>query len=58
MGGYEEEDWARGVAALDALAVSAVVAGSRNSLAICADGRVRSLPLSPSISRSRPSLGF
>uniref|UniRef100_A0A0E0IC63 RCC1-like domain-containing protein n=1 Tax=Oryza nivara TaxID=4536 RepID=A0A0E0IC63_ORYNI len=40
MGGYEEEDWARGVAALDALAVSAVVAGSRNSLAICADGRL------------------
>ncbi|EMS67335.1 hypothetical protein TRIUR3_20158 [Triticum urartu] len=38
MGRCDEKDWARCIGALDAYAVSAVVAGSRNSLAICDDG--------------------
>jgi alpha-tubulin suppressor-like RCC1 family protein len=41
MGDSEEKDWAHPVAALEPYAVTAVVAGSRNSLAICQDGRVR-----------------
>jgi hypothetical protein len=45
MGGNEEKDWAHCVEALAPYAVTAVVAGSRNSLAICDDGRVRPLPL-------------
>jgi len=45
MGGNEEKDWAHCVEALGPYAVTAVVAGSRNSLAICDDGRVRPLPL-------------
>jgi hypothetical protein len=45
MGGNEEKDWAHCVQALGPYAVTAVVAGSRNSLAICDDGRVRPLPL-------------
>jgi hypothetical protein len=44
MGGNEEKDWAHCVEALGSYAVTAVVAGSRNSLAICEDGRVRPLP--------------
>ena len=44
MGGNEEKDWAHCVEALGPYAVTAVVAGSRNSLAICDDGRVRPLP--------------
>jgi hypothetical protein len=43
MGECDEKDSAQCVAALDPYAVSAVVAGSRNSLAICEDGRVRLL---------------
>ncbi|GJN03583.1 hypothetical protein PR202_ga21045 [Eleusine coracana subsp. coracana] len=45
MGDSEEKDWAHPVDALEPHAVTAVVAGSRNSLAICQDGRVR--PPSP-----------
>lgn len=41
MGGNEEKDWAHCVEALEPYNVTAVVAGSRNSLAICDDGRVR-----------------
>jgi len=41
MGGSEEKDWAHCVEALEPYNVTAVVAGSRNSLAICNDGRVR-----------------
>jgi hypothetical protein len=44
MGGNEEKDWPHFVEALGPYAVTAVVAGSRNSLAICDDGRVRPLP--------------
>uniref|UniRef100_A0A0A9GHV5 RCC1-like domain-containing protein n=1 Tax=Arundo donax TaxID=35708 RepID=A0A0A9GHV5_ARUDO len=40
MGGNEEKDWAHCVAALQPYAVTAVVAGSRDSLAICEDGRL------------------
>ncbi|TVU05773.1 hypothetical protein EJB05_48956 [Eragrostis curvula] len=40
MGDSEEKDWAHAVAALEPYAVTAVVAGSRNSLAICKDGRL------------------
>lgn len=45
MGGNEEKDWAHCVEALAPYAVTAVVAGSRNSLAICDDGRVRPVSL-------------
>jgi len=44
MGGSEEKDWAHCVEALEPYNVTAVVAGSRNSLAICDDGRVRPAP--------------
>jgi hypothetical protein len=47
MGDSEEKDWAHAVAALEPYAVTAVVAGSRNSLAICQDGRVRPRLLPP-----------
>ncbi|AQK52437.1 regulator of chromosome condensation3 [Zea mays] len=40
MGGNEEKDWPHFVEALGPYAVTAVVAGSRNSLAICDDGRL------------------
>lgn len=40
MGRNEEKDWAHCVEALGSYAVTAVVAGSRNSLAICEDGRL------------------
>ena len=43
MGECDDRDSAHCIAALDPYAVSAVVAGSRNSLAICDDGRVRFL---------------
>lgn len=49
MGGNEEKDWPHFVEALGPYAVTAVVAGSRNSLAICDDGRVR--PLSRTVAR-------
>lgn len=44
MGDSEEKDWSHPVDALEPYAVTAVVAGSRNSLAICQDGRVRPRP--------------
>ncbi|RLN04152.1 ultraviolet-B receptor UVR8-like [Panicum miliaceum] len=40
MGGSEEKDWVHCVEALEPYNVTAVVAGSRNSLAICDDGRL------------------
>nr|CAB3483027.1 unnamed protein product [Digitaria exilis] len=40
MGENEEKDWAYCVEALEPYNVTAVVAGSRNSLAICVDGRL------------------
>lgn len=40
LGTYEEKEWACVVEALDPFAVRSVVGGSRNSLAICDDGKV------------------
>jgi hypothetical protein len=40
MGNWEEMDWATPIKSLEKYSVTAVVAGSRNSLAICEDGRV------------------
>lgn len=40
IGNIEEKDWVCSINALDNQRVSAVVAGSRNSLAICEDGKL------------------
>ncbi|KAG0450342.1 hypothetical protein HPP92_020990 [Vanilla planifolia] len=40
MGDSQEEEWVCSVKALESQSITAVVAGSRNSLAICEDGRL------------------
>lgn len=40
IGNNEEKEWVCSIKALESEKVSSVVAGSRNSLAICEDGRV------------------
>ncbi|XP_072992581.1 ultraviolet-B receptor UVR8-like [Typha latifolia] len=40
MGDWEEKDWVYSIKSLEPYNVTAVVAGSRNSLAICEDGRL------------------
>lgn len=53
IGNNEEKEWAGVVKALDFHSVRSVVAGSRNSLAICHDGKVPShYFLQPSFSSS------
>ena len=42
MGNNEEKDWVCSIKALEPFDVCSIVAGSRNSLAICNDGKVLS----------------
>lgn len=45
IGNNEEKEWACSIKALKSEKVSSVVAGSRNSLAICEDGKVSFLSI-------------
>lgn len=48
MGNWEEKDWAYSIKSLEPKNVVAVVAGSRNSLAICGNGQVCAFHPKPS----------
>ncbi|RWW29483.1 hypothetical protein GW17_00005985, partial [Ensete ventricosum] len=57
MGNWEEKDWASSIKSLEPKNVVAVVAGSRNSLAICGNGQRGTLGHPPETkTESVPSL--